>query len=110
MTRNLALAGIITGGLLLAPIGFYATHIEPGMLDVERPPALAVAPTRAGTRPVLVARPLCGVDGGAAEPWVSTSEEAVPPSGIRANNVTQDTSFRTKVSSPWAFSRTECDS
>ena len=40
------------GGLLLAPIGFYATHIEPGMLDVDRPAPLAVAaePGRRATR------------------------------------------------------------
>ena len=45
---------ICVGGLLLAPIGFYATHIEPGMLEVDRPAPLAVAPERAGEDPITI--------------------------------------------------------
>jgi predicted MPP superfamily phosphohydrolase len=41
-------------GLLLAPIGFYATHIEPGMLEVDRPEPLAVAAVRAGDQRLVV--------------------------------------------------------
>ena len=41
-------------GLLLAPVGFYATHIEPFTLDVERPPPLAVAAERDGEEPITV--------------------------------------------------------
>ena len=45
---------ICAGGLLLAPIGFYATHIEPGLLDVDRPAPLAVAAVRAGEGPITI--------------------------------------------------------
>jgi predicted MPP superfamily phosphohydrolase len=39
---------LCVAGLLLAPVGIYATHIEPGMLDVDRPAPLVVAGERAG--------------------------------------------------------------
>lgn len=45
---------VSAAGLLLAPVGVYATHIEPAMLDVDRPAPLAVAPARTGTDPVRI--------------------------------------------------------
>jgi len=45
---------VCAAGLLLAPLGVYATHIEPGMLDIDRPAPLAVASERGGTGTVTI--------------------------------------------------------
>lgn len=45
---------VCTAGLLFAPLGVYATHIEPGMLDIDRPAPLAIAPDRAGTDAITI--------------------------------------------------------
>lgn len=45
---------ISVGGLLLAPLGFYATHVEPAMLEVTRPAPVEVAELRAGGSTITV--------------------------------------------------------
>jgi predicted MPP superfamily phosphohydrolase len=47
-------AVVCIAGLLLAPVGIYATHVEPGLLDVDRPAPLAVAEARSGRGAITI--------------------------------------------------------